>query len=914
MNASFRTAFRVLCFSLALPLALFVAVELHSALSPPGETRRTASLAVNRGEHATTGKMSAARPAMRAHAASADPVRVTMTTQTERAGAPRAEVILGPEVEPQDVARPAVRRSPARAIEIVREDPPAFRYITPPPVERPPARKPRAEAAIAENLADTKPAVEKGSAVKSLEARLVSIQKNIDRLAQVQVAQVQQQQQADQMQQATQLLQQLQQTNQLQQLEQQIQNLKSGAAGGAPNPFAPFPQAAGAPPPAATGSPPAGQGAAPLPAPGALPEPPAAPPGQRDIPDEDESNVGENAKSEPSGPAVLKASPEDDGSDRFSLQIKDAEITQVLEMLGQLMGKNILATKNVSGKVTVNLHQVQLEQGLAAILKAGNYVYEEEGDFIYVSSHTEADERARLARKIVTKVYRPYYVDVKDLRLLITPLLTPVIGKSAVTLPSEVGLATNASNVGGDSLSQRDALVVQDYEEVLSEIDRVFEEIDVPPTQVVIEAMILSVQLTDDMQFGVNFALLNKMGGNSLFVSGNGSTLGTPTASTTATPMTGPQATPVPGGTLGAPLANFLANTAGLKYGFLAGEVSTFINALEDIADTNLIATPHAMVLNKQRAELIIGSRLAYKTLAFNGTQTAENVNFLDAGTKLRIRPFIAPDGLVRMEIHPEKSSATIDASTGLPNLSTTEVTSNVMVKDGTTVVIGGLISEQVNETFARVPFFGALPLVGPFFRNKTENKVKTELIVLITPRIVNQAAAAAEGALAKVEGERRLDYFSTHTMSFNRSNLARKEYEQALYYYEQGDMPRAQKHIVASLRQSKNELPALRLQDRIVWALAHPGESPAAFVPPDSPPPELPPPAAEPASASNSGEDQPLNDSGAPPVAAPPVANPPGPPPAAIPPAIPPAAGSRNVVPRGAPTARLPRRSMTVR
>src|SRR5690606_36896873 len=116
-------------------------------------------------------------------------------------------------------------------------------------------------------------------------------------------------------------------------------------------------------------------------------------------------------------------------------------------------------------------------------------------------------------------------------------------------------------------------------------------------------------------------------------------------------------------------LGQFVANTAGLKYGFVTGDVTGFLSALENITDTNLIAAPQLRVLNKQRAQLIIGQRLSYTTSTFNNNQTIENVNFLDAGTKLIIRPFVAPDGLIRMEIHPERSSATINPQTNLPDL-----------------------------------------------------------------------------------------------------------------------------------------------------------------------------------------------------------------------------------------------------
>jgi type II secretory pathway component GspD/PulD (secretin) len=332
---------------------------------------------------------------------------------------------------------------------------------------------------------------------------------------------------------------------------------------------------------------------------------------------------------------------------------------------------------------------------------------------------------------------------------------------------------------------------------------------DVPPQQVHIEAMILSVKLDDTMALGVNFALLNGKD-NQLVVSGNGAVLGASTG------LPGDSTTIVPQN----PFSDFLADTAGLKYGFIRGDISAFVSALENLTDTNLIATPQLMVLNKQKAQLIIGDRLSYSTSTFQNNQSIQNVNFVDAGTKLSLRPFVANDGLVRMEIHPERSSAVINRITGLPDIATTEVTSTVMVRDGTTVVIGGLIEEQVTESQERIPFLGSLPVVGAAFRNKNEQTERRELIILITPRIVQESHAVAEADAAKYENERRAQHFQDELAPANRRNLTRNHYNKALLYYERGELGRARQHIREAARQNKHDRQVLRLQEQIDTAL----------------------------------------------------------------------------------------------
>lgn len=589
-----------------------------------------------------------------------------------------------------------------------------------------------------------------------LEARLVSMERQLSQLVQSQS-----QRSTVDWQQATQLVQQLQQSSQLQNLERQLLELQRRVEE----------------PPSA----------------------PALPPAPADSPEESDP---QESSSGPKGP-VLRAQSNEDNPERFSMQFQDAEITEVLAMLGELAGINILVGKDVTGKVpAANLQDVTIEQALEAILRSLGYVFERDGEFVFVMTAQEAQARKNLTRKLITKVYRPHYISVADLEALIIPLQTPEVGKIAKTTPSQVGIASSAESAGGDQLSQSDAIVVLDYPEVIAEIDQIVAEMDVPPQQVVIEAMILSVSLTDELEFGVNFALLNGDNDN-LLVFGNGKTLN----SSVGFPGTDESILP--------PMGEFIADAAGLKYGFLRGDVSGFIEALETISDTNLIASPQIRVLNKQKAELIIGEQLAYTTTTQNGTSSVENVNFLDVGTKLILRPFISSDGLVRMEIHPEQSAGVID-NRGLPNKTTTEVTTNVMVRDGTTVVIGGLIEEQVVESVDRVPLLGAIPLVGAAFRNKTERIERTELIVLITPRIVREPDAEIEGASLRYENERRHEHFRNELSPINRRNLARIKRERAEYYFHRGEYAKAHEHIEAALELNKNDLQALRLRDQI--------------------------------------------------------------------------------------------------
>ena len=144
-----------------------------------------------------------------------------------------------------------------------------------------------------------------------------------------------------------------------------------------------------------------------------------------------------------------------------------------------------------------------------------------------------------------------------------------------------------------------------------------------------------------------------------------------------------------------------------------------------------------------------LGDRLGYQTINQTATSTTQQVNFIDTGTLLRLRPFISSDGIIRMEIHPERSSGNID-SNGVPQTNGTQLTSNVMIPDGATLVIGGLIDNQKDHTRGGFPLLDQLPWIGFLFRTTTDKTTRTEMIVLLTPHIWRPECAAATNYMGR--------------------------------------------------------------------------------------------------------------------------------------------------------------------
>ena len=497
----------------------------------------------------------------------------------------------------------------------------------------------------------------------------------------------------------------------------------------------------------------------------------------------------------PRNEITRSASGEGDGD--LSIHFQNTDIREVLESLSEQGNLNILASNSVQGNVSATLNGVDVDSALDAILRSTGYIARREGKFIYVGNPKDFETLEQSLDTIGTRVYRPNYVTANELQTLIQPLMTAQVGVVSVSSPAETGIGADATNTGGDAFAGGEVVLVRDYEAVLHEVDQVVAEIDVRPLQVAIEAMILSVKLDDGNDFGVNFELLRN---NPNLKLGWGTPLDT--------------------------LASLKFDKGGLKFGFLDSNLGAFLNALESIGDTNVIATPRLMVLNKHRAEILIGEKLGYVSTTMTETSSTQSVEFLEVGTQLQLRPFISSDGMIRMEIHPELStgSVEVDQNFTLPNKETTEVTTNIMVRDGCTVVIGGLIREEMQTTSKQVPLFGSLPLVGPAFQSKTETLQRREILVLITPRIVYEPETCEEGDRGACEFHRRQAVYAEKMSPLGKRHIARRYFRLAQNAWADGDRDTALRFAEMSVHFDPLNRAAIELRSNI-WLGTRGGE-----------------------------------------------------------------------------------------
>ncbi len=466
-----------------------------------------------------------------------------------------------------------------------------------------------------------------------------------------------------------------------------------------------------------------------------------------------------------------------DDSGTVEIHVNDANLVEVLRMLSLQSQRNIIASKDVNGKVTANLYGVTVREALDAILHANGYAYREKGNFIYVYTAKEIADLDKASRVATTEVFHLYYTPAANAQNMIKPVLS-ADAIVALTTPAVSGIDSGGKDVGGNNHATDDMLVVTDYPENLEKARKIIKEIDKRPQQILIEATILRAALTEDNALGVDFTVLGGVDFAGLQTAGSntgealsGSIVNNPTASKV---VDSGYAAGQTGFTQSVP-------QGGMRVGLVTNNIAVFLQALEQVTDTTVLANPKILALNKQKGEVIVGRRDGYLTTTTTDTSTVQTVDFLDTGTRLVFRPYIGDDGYIRMEIHPEDSSGGLTGA-NLPFKITTEVTSNIMVKDGHTVVIGGLFRESTTTARSQVPFLGNIPFAGNLFRNQRDQTTREEVIILLTPHIVKDEQAysdASEDMLKDMDklrvGVRR------GMMCFGRERLADSEYEAAL-------------------------------------------------------------------------------------------------------------------------------------
>jgi type IV pilus assembly protein PilQ len=475
----------------------------------------------------------------------------------------------------------------------------------------------------------------------------------------------------------------------------------------------------------------------------------------------------------------------------FDVHLRDVSLSDAMRLLSLRSQRNIIVADGAAARVTADLYQVTLEEALAALLAPNGYEWSAQGKFVSVSRAGERDKAAALARPLELRLFELNFIAAAEVVPIVTKLLSTQGMITNTPPPKLEGVAPTAEDfnsalnkgLGGKSRAVGEFIVVRDYQEVLDEIAQVIARLDVRPKQVLIEAVILRARLDETNALGIDF---NALAG-----------IDFRTSNSTSTGATNLAAGAIPPRKLDGPISGIETDLSanvpagGLSVGIITNNVALFIRALEEVVDLTIVANPKVLTVNEQPGRVIVGRRDGYLTTTVTQTSTVQTVDFIETGTQILFRPFIGNDGYIRMDIHPEDSSGGLTPA-NLPFKDTTEVTTNVLVRDGHTLVIGGLFRDNVTARTQQFPWLGNIPGLGLLFRGKLDEAVREEVIVLLTPHIIAGDEGTAESERARADVERWRVLAHRGLMPWGRERLAQAHYHWALEHYRAGRTDKA--------------------------------------------------------------------------------------------------------------------------
>jgi type II secretory pathway component GspD/PulD (secretin) len=494
-----------------------------------------------------------------------------------------------------------------------------------------------------------------------------------------------------------------------------------------------------------------------------------------------------------------------------TLQAQGMDIVTLLELFSIKTQRNIVASEGVKGKVTVNLFDVPFDAALQAVLEVRGFASRQEGDFILVYTKKELAELDAAKRQMVSRVFSLEFLGAQDAEAFAKPLLSD---KGTMTVRGTVprGMQPDFDDIGADDFALEAKLLVFDFVENVDRIAQLIEKLDVAPKQVRVECMVVETAIDDASAYGLDIAAAGSVDFASVLDGPESivdSLIGGPDNFEGAN---------YPDQAQSGTVRNFQAppsTSPNFQVGILGNHVSAFLQILDQVSDSNVLARPSVTCLNRQRARVNVGERVAYLSTTVNDNVSVQTVEFLDVGIQLMFRPFITDDGMIRLELSPSVSDYKLQNLTyngeeyQVPNEFKQEVKTNVRVRDGQTVVLGGLFRETIISNRRQTPYVSDIPVLGDALTGQDDIVKKSEILFLVTPTLMGDEKSSAEGRAAlqfsesvRVGARQGLLPFTREQLVFNHQIKA----EEAL---RNGDAAKALHHAESALRQD-SVLPAM--------------------------------------------------------------------------------------------------------
>ena len=439
----------------------------------------------------------------------------------------------------------------------------------------------------------------------------------------------------------------------------------------------------------------------------------------------------------------------------LSMEFQDVEIRSVLDILAQFTEMNIIASDSVAGNITLRLINVPWDQALDIILKSKGLGKRENGNVILIAPATElakqeaeeleAQQAVEAFDPLRTEYIRLSYAKAEDVLTLISSGSGASSGGNNNNSQDNNTLLSNRGTVTIDN--RTNTLIIKDVAQSIENIHKLISKIDIPVRQVMIEARIVSASDNFSKEIGVRWGILSNGAANNrnLLVGGSNQTLWDLKDFEVETTTVNGQTIAYPKYDISRPdnlnVDLGVANPAGrIAFGLLG--LSDFmldleLSAMQADNRGEVISTPKILTADKQTAKISSGTQIPYQEAAASG---ATATSFKEAALSLEATPNITPDGKIGLQLLITNGTPTI--INNQVAIAEDSISTNVIVEDGQTIVLGGVFKNRTSKGVDKVPFLGDLPYIGRAFRRDVQNNSKEELLIFITTKLINDGSS----------------------------------------------------------------------------------------------------------------------------------------------------------------------------
>jgi type IV pilus assembly protein PilQ len=423
--------------------------------------------------------------------------------------------------------------------------------------------------------------------------------------------------------------------------------------------------------------------------------------------------------------------------ERISLNFQSVDVRQVLQIIGDVANTNMVISDSVTGEIALRLQNVPWDQALEIILRSKGLGMRKTGNVIQVAPAAELAQRDKEELEqqkqkvdlspLRSEIIQINYAKASDLKALITTDKSTMLSERGRIMED---VRTNT-------------LIVLETRDKLADIRELIGKLDIPVRQVLIESRIVVANDDYSKELGARFGV--SAAGTGAGLAPSNTLFGTTGTSAAANPVTGtnPQTLPIGAAAPGNFNVNLpaAASAGSLALAVLSSgyRVDLELSALQSEGRGEVVSTPRVITANGKQAIIKQGQKIPYQSAGGTGASTTL---FVDAVLSLTVTPQITPDNRVLMDLNVTNDTQGANVPTGIgsaPAIDQRNVTTQALVKTGETIVLGGVYIQNNNSAVSKVPLLGDIPFLGRLFRKNTDNKTKRELLIFITPKILQE-------------------------------------------------------------------------------------------------------------------------------------------------------------------------------